>query len=193
MGRPSENLMLGSVADLDDPEQLGRIRVRFPSLGDQLSAWARLSTPMAGGGRGTFFRPEVGDEVVVAFELGDPTRPFVLGSLWSSADKPPPDDGRATQNNHRLIQSRSGHILRFDDTAGKERLEFIASDGQRRVVLDSAKQEVVVECDSGNVVVKAAQGTVTVEAMKVEIKAQAGISIQAGGTLELKGATVNIN
>ena len=82
-GQQVNGIVIGLVTDLADPENLGRVRARYPYLGDEISDWARLVTPMAGKDRGVFFRPEVGDEVLVAFELGDVRRPYVLGSLWS--------------------------------------------------------------------------------------------------------------
>ena len=81
---------LGLVTNNQDPEKLGRIKVKFPWLSDEdESNWARIITPMAGDDRGMFFLPEVDDEVLVAFEQGDMRFPFVLGSLWNGQDKPP--------------------------------------------------------------------------------------------------------
>src|SRR3546814_17929690 len=74
---------------------------------------------MASGDAGTWFRPKPGDQVLVAFDRGDPRFPVVIGSLWSNADRPPPDDGAPGDNNWQQIVSRSGAILRFDDTAGR--------------------------------------------------------------------------
>jgi uncharacterized protein involved in type VI secretion and phage assembly len=169
------------------------VRVQFPTLDDQESNWARLVTPMAGKERGLFLRPEVGDEVLCAFELGDPRRPYILGSLWSKVDPPPPDDGDAGQNNWRFIRSRSGHIVRLDDTAGAEKIEIIGKDEQRRVVIDVAGQKIQIVCDSGDVEVSAPAGTVKVDGLTVEVKAAGNMSLEATGALTIKGATVSIN
>jgi len=192
-GQQVNGIIIGLVTDLDDPEKLGRVKVKFPTLADQESDWARLVSPMAGKDRGQFFRPEVGDEVLVAFELGDVRRPYVLGSLWSQTDTPPPDDGQAAKNNWRFIKSRSGHVVKLDDTQGKEKIEIIASDGKRKVVLDSANQKIQVTCDSGDVEVKAGSGTVKVDAATVEIKSSGDMTLQASGKMTIKGTTVNIN
>src|SRR5262245_51043021 len=105
----TNGIVIGVVTSLDDEASLGRIKVRYPHLGDDghkvESAWARLSVPMAGSKRGTFFRPEVEDEVLVAFEHGDPRRPYILGSLWSQKDEPPPDTGDKKANDKRVIVS----------------------------------------------------------------------------------------
>lgn len=186
-------IVVGLVIDLADPENLGRVRVRFPVLGDQPSDWARLATPMAGKERGLFLRPEVGDEVLVGFELGDPTRPYILGSLWSRADPPPPDDGDASQNNWRFIRSRSGHVIRLDDTAGAERVEIVGKDERRRIVIDVSAEKIQIVCDTGDVEISAPAGAVKVEGLTVELKAKGNMSLEATGALTVKGATVSIN
>ena len=186
-------IIIGLVKDLEDPENLGRIRVTYPYLGDQQSDWARLVTPMAGKDRGMFFRPEVGDEVLVAFELGDVRRPYILGSLWSTEDTPPKDDGDAKKNNWRFIKSRNGHIVKLDDTQGSEKIEIIGSDGAQKIVFDIAGKKIQVTGDSGDIEVSAPSGKVKVEATTVEIKASGNMNLEASGTMTIKGATVNIN
>lgn len=192
-GQQVNGIVIGLVIDLDDPESLGRIRVKYPYLGDAPSDWARLVTPMAGKDRGMFFRPEVDDEVLVAFELGDVRRPYILGSLWSTTDTPPPDDGEPKKNNWRFIKSRNGHIVKLDDTQGKEKIEIIGSDGQRQIVFDIAGQKIQVTCDTGDIEVSASAGKVKVDALTVEIKASGNMTLEATGTMTIKGATVNIN
>jgi uncharacterized protein involved in type VI secretion and phage assembly len=186
-------LIVGIVKSLDDPEDLGRVKVTYPTLGDEESDWCRLVAPFAGGGRGAFFRPEVDDEVLVAFEHGDPRRPYVLGGVWSKADKPPADDGKKKDNNWRFLVSRSGHVVKLDDTAGAEVVEVSDGGGTTRVVLETASGKVRVESDGGDVEVTAMAGTVKVEAAMVEIKATGSATLEAGGALTLKGSVVNIN
>jgi uncharacterized protein involved in type VI secretion and phage assembly len=193
-GRSDSNgIVVGIVDDLKDPAGLGRVRVRYPHLSDQLSNWARLALPMAGAGRGTFFRPEKGDEVLVGFEHGDPRQPFILGSLWNEQDKPPPNGDDAEKNDWRLIQSRSGHILLFDDTSGKERILLIDKDGQRQVLIDSANSKIEVLCQQGNVEVKASAGDVTVEGLNVTVKGKSSLKLESDGQVTIKGSVVNIN
>jgi uncharacterized protein involved in type VI secretion and phage assembly len=185
-------IVIGLVTSLEDPDKLGRIQVKYPCLGQQKSDWARLVTPMAGKDRGLFFRHEVGDEVLVAHELGDLRRPYILGGLWSTEDKPPPDDGKAKENNHRFIRSRSGHVIRLDDTNGKERIEIIDKDGARRMVIDSSGKRIAITCESGDIEIKA-EANLTIQARTITIKADQTMTIQAGGQLTIKGATVAIN
>jgi uncharacterized protein involved in type VI secretion and phage assembly len=192
-GQRENGIVIGIVTDLKDPDRLGRVKVKYPHLNDEQSYWARLVTLMAGPDRGAFFRPEVDDEVLLAFEHGDPRQPYVLGALWSKADTPPADDGQQTQNNWRFIKSRSGHIIKLDDTQGAEKIEFIDKDGSRKVIIDSAGRKIQVICDDGDIEVSASAGSVKVEAVTVEVKATGNMTLEATGTLTIKGATVNIN
>jgi uncharacterized protein involved in type VI secretion and phage assembly len=187
-------IVIGIVDDLDDQEELGRVRVKFPHLNDELSDWARLATPMGGKGRGLFLRPEREDEVLVAFEHGDPRRPYIVGSLWSKVDTPPADDGKRVDNNWRFFRSRSGHQLKFDDTSGKERIEITGKDEQQTVVIDVSGSKIEITCKSGDVAISAPSGKVSIDANQVEIKAKSSMTIEAQATLTLSGKTaVNIN
>ncbi|HET7460533.1 MAG TPA: phage baseplate assembly protein V [Longimicrobium sp.] len=194
-----QGVVVGVVQDLDDPQKLGRVRVELPHLGGQKSAWARIATLMAGPDRGSLFRPEPRDEVLVAFHHGDVEQPFVIGALWNASDTPP-ENGGTSENHLRTLRSRSGHVLRFDDTPGAEKIEVIAHGEAHRVVIDVAGKKVRVEADQGDVIVKAG-GNVQVEAGgDVQVKATgnvklegAEITVQASGTLTLKGAQVKIN
>ena len=190
---PQNGIVIGVVASLEDPENIGRVRVTFPHLQNQQSAWARLATLMGGADRGTRFVPEAGDEVLVALEQGDPRRPYVLGALWSTADRPPPDDGNQAQNNWRSIKSRSGHILRFDDTAGAEKVEIIDKDAKHKVVIDTSGDKIQIICDSGDVSVTAPSGKVEVKASQISVESSGDMKLQASGTLTIKGAKVDIN
>lgn len=192
--RQTNGMLVGIVSDLNDPERLGRVKVKFPTLDYQESDWVRLATPMAGANRGVFFRPEKDDEVLIGFECGDPRRPYMLGALWSTADKPPPDDGQPTSNNWRFIQSRSGHIIKLDDTRGGEKIEVIDKDGLRRVVIDSANSKVQVTCRQGDVEVEAAAGSVTLKALTITVEATNNLTLKCNaGPVTIQGSVVNIN
>jgi phage baseplate assembly protein gpV len=96
---------------------------------DSDSAPARVSTFMAGNKRGAYFMPEVGDEVVVGFEMGDINRPVILGALWSDQDAPPDGVDTSSSNNIRSIVSRDGHQVTLDDTPGAGKVQIkIAGD-----------------------------------------------------------------
>ncbi|MBN8637087.1 MAG: phage tail protein [Anaerolineae bacterium] len=197
----TNGIVIGEVCNLEDPDKLGRVQVTFPHLGGVKSHWAKLVSPMAGKKRGFFFRPEVGDEVLVAFEQNDSSFPYILGALWSQADAPPPSDSSAKDNNHRFIHSRSGHIIRFDDTKGEEKIEIIDKDAQRRIVIDCQQKKIRIEADQGDVEIMAKGDVKVTQAANVEINAKANITVKAQGNLNLeatgkvtiKGATVAIN
>jgi uncharacterized protein involved in type VI secretion and phage assembly len=184
-------VLIGTVLDLKDPEKLGRVRLQLPQYADEPTDWARVASPMAGKDRGFFFQPEVGDEVLVAFENGDPRRAYVLGALWSKVDMPPKRDGKDADNNLRLIQSRSGHRVVLDDTKGAETIEITHKNGKNRIVITDQKIEVIGE--SGDMTISAPKGTLKIDAMTIDIKAKTTMSVDGGNSLTLKGSMVNIN
>jgi uncharacterized protein involved in type VI secretion and phage assembly len=191
-GTRENGIRIGIVRDLDDPEQLGRVLVSYPTLDDELSDWARLATLMAGPGRGSLFVPDPEDEVLVAFEEGDPRRPYIIGALWSRVDPPPPSDNQPAQNNWRMIKSRSGHIIKLNDTQGAETIEILDKDNAHKIIIDSAARNIQVITDTGNVEVQAKAGTVKVEALNIEMQATQKLSIQAA-MVEIKAsATMNV-
>jgi uncharacterized protein involved in type VI secretion and phage assembly len=193
-------LVVGIVTNNQDPDNLGRVKVRFPWLSDtEESQWARVAAAMAGNQRGVYFLPEVDDEVLVAFEHGDPRFPYVLGALWNGKDAPPATNGDG-KNNVRIIQSRSGHVVKLNDEDGKETIEIIDKNGKNSIVIDTAKNTLTITADK-DIVLSAAQGKIKLDAQSVEIsssadtkiEAKGGMDVKASGTLNVKGATVNIN
>ncbi|NEO31309.1 MAG: phage tail protein [Symploca sp. SIO3C6] len=197
---PIYGVVIGVVTNNEDPENLGRVKIKFPWLSEaDESDWARIATPMAGKERGIYFLPEVNDEVLVAFVHGDIRFPYVLGMLWNGQDQPPAnnEDGK---NNIRLIQSRSGHIVRLNDQEGKETIEIIDKSGKNSLIFDTAKNAIAITANQ-DITLSATQGTIKLEARSIEIKSTADSKIEAGGgmnieakaTANLKGATINLN
>lgn len=194
-------VVVGIVTNNQDPDKLGRVKVRFPWLSDaDESWWARLAVVMAGKERGAFFLPEVDDEVLVAFEHGDVRFPYVLGGLWNGKDNPPAtnDDGK---NNLRLLKSRSGHIIRLDDSDGAEKIEIIDKTEKNSVVFDASANTITIKADA-DITLESAQGKVVIKGQSIEIKStaqdvkiesSANADVKASGQLNLKGSMVNIN
>ena len=193
-------VVVGVVTNNQDPEGMGRVKVKFPWLSDENeSNWARVATPAAGQGRGFYFLPEVEDEVLVAFEQGDVRFPYVVGSLWNGKDAPPAsnDDGK---NNVRVIKSRSGHVVRLSDEDGRELIEIVDKSGKNSIRLDTSKNTITITAEK-DIVLSAAQGKIRLDAQEVEVKSSADLKAEAGGNLDLKatgqtnvkGATVNLN
>ena len=209
----ANGLQIGIVTALqDDPDGEDRIKVRLPLVSDsEEGVWARLATLDAGDERGTFFRPEIDDEVVVGFLDGDPRFPVVLGQCHSSA-KPAPE--AAKDDNHvKGYVSRSKMKLTFDDDKKVVTLE--TPGGNKLTLSDDEKTASLVDqngnkvtLDDGGITLESAKdltlkasGDVKVEGNNVECKAQAnfkaegqaGVDVKSSGTLTIKGSLVQIN
>jgi len=191
---------IGVVTNNKDPDGLGRVKVSLPWMADQVeSDWARVVTPMAGPGRGVYFLPEVNDEVLVAFEHGNPGMPFVLGGLWNGEDRPPASNSDG-KNDLRMVRSRSGNQIRLTDTDGDARIEIIDSTGQNTIVI-RAKDNSITITSAGDIAISADKGKVKLSGESVEIiatttvKAEAsqGMELKSSGQLTIKGSAVNIN
>lgn len=203
--RRVNGVVTGLVTDNRDPEGRARVKVSFPWLAEQArSDWAKIAVPMAGKNRGTFFLPEVGDEVLVAFEHGDLHHPYIIGVLWNAEDTPPysnPDGN----NNLRVIRSRSGHELTFcddkegggekvelrtnsghvitlDDSTGAERIEIKDKSGGNVLVMDSRRGEVSLR----------SQTRLVIKSPRIEIEADAHMKLSCGAVLEIKGGIVKL-
>ncbi len=170
------------VQDVEDPEGLGRVAVHLPWAvdpdGGAYTAWARVATLMAGAERGTWFIPEPGDEVLVAFEAGNPRRPYVVGALWNGVDAPPEQMDGAGRNNIRSIRSRNGIIIRFNDEGGQEDLTLETPGGQR-VILEDGPGRIMLADAYGNEVVLDAAGIKVTAVAKVEVAASQ-VQVSAG-------------
>jgi hypothetical protein len=128
-----QGLVTATVLGREDD---GKYRLHYLHFaGDEPSAPARMMMPMAGGNRGTYFFPEQGDEVVVAFEGGNCNLPVILGAVWNNDDRPPAQAKQSAENNIRTIVSRSGHELTFDDTPGSEKIT-LRTHGGHTLMLD---------------------------------------------------------
>jgi len=193
-------VVVGVVTNNQDPDNMHRVKVRFPWLSNDVeSNWARVVAPMAGPDRGAYFLPEVDDEVLVAFEHGRVDHPYVLGNLWNGKDTPPESNANG-ENNHRTIKSRSGHVVRLNDAAGSETIEIIDKTGNNKIVVNSAENSITIEANA-DITIKSATGKLTMEAIGIEMKSQAGITVQATLGLDLKanaqvtvkGATIQLN
>jgi uncharacterized protein involved in type VI secretion and phage assembly len=199
-------LVMGIVTNNKDPESMGRVKLSFPWRdAEDESYWARVAAPMAGKERGMFFLPEVGDEVLVAFEMGDIHHPYVIGSLWNGEDTPPETnpDGK---NNIRMIKSRSGHQIIFNDNdiEMKEKLEIHTRAGHTILLDDSAggeKIEIRDKTGSNSIIIDSVQNSISLESSMqlkikssmIEIESEGMMTIKAGATLDIQGMLVKIN
>jgi uncharacterized protein involved in type VI secretion and phage assembly len=176
-----------TVAAISDPEGQGRVRVRLPwspdTNGGFYEAWARLAVMMAGNNRGAWFIPDVDDEVLIAFEGGEPARPVVIGGLWNGRDLPPESMDGAERNNLKVIRSRNGVRIAIDDEDGRENI-VIETPGGQSVTLRDGPGTIEMQDGSGN--------TVTMEAAGIRITAAAKVEISAA-TVEVSAGMVTVN
>jgi uncharacterized protein involved in type VI secretion and phage assembly len=166
------------VTDIIDPDSLGRVQVRFPWLGEtgdsDVRAWATLCSPYADDSQGLLVLPEVGSQVVVAFEAGNVRRPYVLGSSWNGQVQLP--HSPESSNNIRIFRSRADSRLEFDDTQSGEKISITMAGGHK-VVLDNGGRTITITHSGGcsikltdtNIEVQAnAQVKVTAPMVKVD-------------------------
>lgn len=203
-------VVVGIVTNLKDPENLARVKVKFPTITETLeSAWARIATPMAGQERGIQFMPEVNDEVLVAFEGNDINRPYIIGGLWNGKEKPPEPSDKVLDSsgkvNLRIIKSRSGHVITLDDTQGKEQItikdkagqEFnlvCQSNSEKIEIIDKAKQKFVLNSAAGGEkieIIDKAGSKVILDSVSrsVSIESAMDLKIKATGKVQIDGQT----
>jgi uncharacterized protein involved in type VI secretion and phage assembly len=177
------------VIDIKDPESQGRVKVMLPWAPDadigRYEVWARVATFFAGNHRGSWFMPDVEDEVLIAFDGGDLHRPFVLGSLWKGGDQTPETMDAAGRNYRKVIRSRNGVQVTLDDQDGQERLVLETPGGQQITLKDGPGSIEVVDSNGSSVKFESsgitlnASAKVTVQASQVAISAGI-LTIDAG-------------
>lgn len=179
-------VLTGIVTNNKDPENLGRVKLKLPLRECQNETdWVRVAVPMAGGSRGIYFLPEVDDEVLVAFHDADVGKPYVIGALWNSKDKPPVNNADG-KNNIRLLQSRSGHQLTFNDESGKEKIEIKTKAGQLINLDDTGSGKIDLKSGPNHITIDQAANSITINtASKIIIKT-------AGGSLEIDESSVKL-
>jgi Rhs element Vgr protein len=201
-------LMIGIVTGIsnsDDPEGNHRIRVKMPMVDDDSEGvWARVTTLDAGEGHGVFFRPEVGDEVVLGFLDDDPRQPIVLGALFSSGNAEPEVSVENDDENYEKgIFTKSGLKVHFNDD--EETVTIATKDEENKIVI-TAKDEpsILMEDKNGNkfemnkdgiliesakdITLKTAKGDVTVDGVNIEMAAQAQLKAEGSGSAEINSS-----
>jgi phage baseplate assembly protein V len=128
----------GVVVKPQDPKKLGRVRVSLPSLGEEV--WARRTTLAAGDGRGTWFTPDTGDEVLVSFENGNPKLPIVIGALWNASQRPPESKPERT-----VLKTKHGTTIVFDDGSGAVEIDDKVRVSASRIEIQAG----IVDVDAG--------------------------------------------
>lgn len=175
-------LTTGVVTNTDDPEKLGRVKVKLPALSpNDETGWARVASPGAGPDRGIQWLPEVNDEVVVGFGLGDAQYPYVLGGLWNTTDAAP--DAGAVSNGatqRRLFVTRKGvKVILHDDP--DEKVEVIVAD--TGTSLSMSRDEVSL----------AGAQKLVIKAQQIEIDAQQELKLSGSAQVVVSGGVIKLN
>ncbi|HYY96682.1 MAG TPA: phage baseplate assembly protein V [Pyrinomonadaceae bacterium] len=174
-----------TVTDIKDPDNQGRVKVKLPWTPDDgggYEVWARLAVLMAGASRGTWFIPDVDDEVLVLFEGGDARRPYVVGALWNGSDSPPETMDGAGNNYKKSIVSRRDIRITLDDT-----------EGQEAVTIKTPQQSIEIKDGGRSVEIKDANGnSVKLDSSGVTVIASAQVKVQAS-TMQVDAGMVTVN
>ena len=185
-------VVMGIVKNIIDiPQGLGRVQLHFPHISDHnLSAPARIATLMAGADRGTYFVPELEDHVLVAFEQGDIKKPVVIGSLWHGRARPPEaNNSPSYQNYKKVIQTKSGMKLTFDETPEQENLALETASGSVIKIDDLQSQEKIsLQWQGGNPSVSLETGKISLklnDTDSIELSEQEGINIVSSSSIKL--------
>ncbi len=192
------------VTDVHDPEDMGRVKVKFPWLSDTyVSDWVRVVSAGAGSSRGGVWLPEVNDEVLATFEQGDLRRPYVIGGLHNGVDKPMLGDGLVDSSSgavkRRGFVSKKGHCLLFFDDDTANGVAVLTGDSKLRVSLNGTKQTIRISSNgkveiegAGDVVIKAGASLTLRAQSKLELSG-AQVSIKGSGPVEVSGSPIKLN
>jgi phage protein D len=203
--RWGNSVVLGVVTNNQDPQNLGRVRVKFPALGDTEGNWARVCTPGAGKKKGVMMIPQVGDEVVIGFEHDDVNQPFILGSVWNgqdtAADAVPPmaqkaggggapkdviEEGSfALQSQKRVLVDAKEELSLASDK------ELVLTIGESKV---TCKKDGTIEITGKTVKMSGTQG-VTIESPQGSVTVKSGpggTTVSSQGTVSVSGTQVSL-
>ena len=179
-------IQIGVVVKLEeDPEKQFRVKVLLPSISDTEAGviWARVSSPYAGNGRGQFFQPEPGDDVVVGFLNNDPRQAVILGALYNSRNAPPKALAEsANKNLHKGFVTKKGTTLHFVD--GDKASVFIETPEKNKIRFDDDSGGIFISDQHGN--------TITMDKNGIQLKSAKDLTIEATGNVEIKGSKVDV-
>ncbi|MGP1372852.1 MAG: VgrG-related protein [Almyronema sp.] len=205
---PHQGPLVGIVTDNKDPQNWGRVRVKFPTLTEEhASYWARVVGAGAGANRGFDCLPEINDEVLVAFENGDIHRPYVIGGVWNGRDKPRESvidtvhDGKVRL---RTFTTRTGHQLQFveEDKGSKKAGVYLETTGGHQAFFNDSDKQIEVKSNGGHrISLDDANKKITMSSTgTIEITAPTKITLTVGSSsielsqtgVQIKGAMTNL-
>ncbi len=181
-----KGLHIGIVTKIGGDAEAGnhRIKVKIPYIasqgGDNEGIWARLSTLFAGNERGSVFRPELEDEVILGFINDDPNDAVILGTLHSNKNAAPIP---ASDNNFQKgLFAKEGMQLVFDDQ--KKSIELKTQEGYSILISEQGKK---LEIKDNN------NNSIKLSSSGIDLNSTSNLSITASGNIKIKGAQVRIN
>jgi len=199
----ADSIVVGLVTNNNDPEKLGRVKVQLPALSNEETFWAPVVVPSAGKERGISMLPVVGEQVVIAFENGDPSYPFVMGSVFNGRDTP--GDAMAVQDGSFALKSDHKALV-----AAKEDINLRSDEGKWLIDLNGGEIKETVKAGSGGggaykgsfdgdwgltakkAITIESNMSVTIKAPQIKVQAQGALDLEAQGQVSLKGASVQI-
>lgn len=190
--KPGQTLLVGIVTDNEDPDELGRVKVKFPTLTEEHNSnWARVVSMGAGSNRGFDCLPEIDDEVLVAFEHGDIHRPYILGGVWNGEDAPPNTVGKNVKDGKvrlRTIQTRTGHKIQFveedqDTKAGV----YVETKGGHQLRLNDSGQFMELTTKGGHRLCLSDKDN------NISMNSKGDIAIKANGEITINGKMIMLN
>jgi phage protein D len=214
---PGQTLLAGIVTNNQDPEGLGRVKVKFPALTEEHeSHWARVVGHGIGPGRGNDCLPEINDEVLVGFEHGDIHRPYILGGVWNGKDQPPENINDSVQDGKvrlRTFQSRTGHKVQLSEEAKgasqagvqlksalghsiqmkdtNKCVEIVTAAGHK-IILDDEKNQIEIITKGGNTLcLDDKENNISMNSINtIKIEAKVGIDMSSTGPVIIRGKPV---
>ncbi len=196
--QPFSHLQNALVTDNNDPDSLGRVKVKFPWSNSMTTPWLRIVFPDSGKERGWFYVPEINDEVLVGYEHGNPDLPVVLGCLYNGIDKPAVTSSDYVGSSGvkvKQFNTRNGNKVTFKDEDGKEQILITQKDGKNSILMTLDPLSIAIESE-GDIKIKGknisleAQQDFKVKANAVSLTSDAKTEIKASADLALNGTNV---
>lgn len=199
---PSAPSQRAIVVDNKDEQKLGRIRVQFPWQKVQddkmMSPWLRIAVPYAGNIKGHQFIPEIGEEVMVGFEMDNAERPYIIGALYNGGKGKPDEEWAAskeekgTTNNIKAIRTRNGHTILFNDRGDAGLIEIYDNKNNTFHITLSADDKKITIYSAGDIEINA-DGSISMTAKdNVNIKANSNVSVNADKEVTIQASKVKV-